>query len=88
MKSVGIYLHILFCAVKCMYCDFYPIIDRENSISTFIKAIVQKIIACKIDASDWIINTIFIGGGTTSLLNERVGFGLRMLKKGTLTALM
>ena len=72
MKSAGIYLHIPFCAVKCMYCDFYSIIDRENSIPTFIKAIVQEIKACRIDASDWIIDTIFIGGGTPSLLNENM----------------
>ena len=36
MKSAGIYLHIPFCTVKCMYCDFYSITDRENSIPTFI----------------------------------------------------
>ena len=72
MKSAGIYLHIPFCAVKCMYCDFYSITDRENSIPSFIKAIMQEIKECKIDASDWIIDTIFIGGGTTSLLNENM----------------
>ena len=72
MKSAGIYLHIPFCAVKCMYCDFYSITDRENSIPTFIKAIMQEIKACRIDASDWIIDTIFIGGGTPSLLSENM----------------
>ena len=61
MKSAGIYLHIPFCAVKCMYCDFYSITDRENSIPTFIKAIVQEIKACRIDASGWIIDTISLG---------------------------
>ena len=72
MKSAGIYLHIPFCAVKCMYCDFYSITDRENSIPTFIKAIIQEIKECKIDASGWIIDTIFIGGGTPSLLSENM----------------
>ena len=72
MKSAGIYLHIPFCAVKCMYCDFYSITDRESSIPTFIKAIVQEIKECRIDTSDWIIDTIFIGGGTPSLLSENM----------------
>ena len=72
MKSAGIYLHIPFCAVKCMYCDFYSITDRESSIPAFIKAIVQEIKECRIDASDWIIDTIFIGGGTPSLLSENM----------------
>ena len=72
MKSAGIYLHIPFCAVKCMYCDFYSITDRESSIPIFIKAIMQEIKECRIDASDWIIDTIFIGGGTPSLLSENM----------------
>ena len=33
---------------------------------------MQEIKECKIDASDWIIDTIFIGGGTPSLLNENM----------------
>ena len=70
MKSAGIYLHIPFCAVKCVYCDFYSIADRKNSIPIFIKAILQEIKQCEIDVSDWIIDTIFIGGGTPSLLSE------------------
>ena len=68
MTSAGIYIHIPFCAIKCMYCDFYSIADRENSIPKFIEAITQEIEQCEIDVSDWTFDTIFIGGGTPSLL--------------------
>jgi len=68
MISAGIYIHIPFCAIKCMYCDFYSITDRENSIPKFIEAITQEIQQCEIDVSKWTFDTIFIGGGTPSLL--------------------
>ena len=71
MKSAGIYIHIPFCAVKCIYCDFYSITDRENSIPRFINAIVKEIKTCTVDVSNWKLETIFIGGGTPSLLNGR-----------------
>ena len=38
MKYAGIYIHIPFCAVKCMYCDFYSITDREDAIPQFVEA--------------------------------------------------
>ena len=68
MKTVGIYIHIPFCAVKCMYCDFYSVTDRESTIPQFVKAISWEIENCLIDVSDWEFDTIFIGGGTPSLL--------------------
>ena len=71
MKSAGIYIHIPFCAVKCIYCDFYSITDRENSIPRFINAIVKEIETFTVDVSNWKLETIFIGGGTPSLLNGR-----------------
>ena len=40
--SAGIYIHTPFCAVKCMYCDFYSITNREEVIPRFVKAIITK----------------------------------------------
>ena len=68
MESAGIYIHIPFCSVKCIYCDFYSIADRENSILRFINTIVKEIETCSVDVSNWKLETIFIGGGTPSLL--------------------
>ncbi|MBH10943.1 MAG: coproporphyrinogen III oxidase [Candidatus Marinimicrobia bacterium] len=69
MKSAGIYIHIPFCAVKCNYCDFYSITDRKDSVPRFIDAVVKEIQKCTVDVSNWNLDTIFIGGGTPSLLN-------------------
>ena len=68
MKYAGIYIHIPFCAVKCMYCDFYSITDREDAIPQFVEAMCWEIKNCTTDVSDWEFDTIFIGGGTPSLL--------------------
>lgn len=71
MKSAGIYIHIPFCAIKCMYCDFYSIADREESIPRFVHALISEIQRCQIDIAEWKIDTIFIGGGTPSLLEAK-----------------
>ncbi len=71
MTKAGIYIHIPFCKTKCMYCDFYSIADREDSIPRFVNAITTEIEKCEIDTSDWEIDTIFIGGGTPSLLESK-----------------
>ena len=54
-----------------MYCDFYSITERENSIDKFVDAITKEIERCAVDVSQWVFDTIFIGGGTPSLLNGR-----------------
>ena len=68
MQPAGIYLHIPFCAVKCMYCDFYSIADRQESIPRFIKSLITEIDRCNVNCSTWEFDTVFIGGGTPSLL--------------------
>ena len=43
MNKAGIYLHIPFCKTKCIYCDFYSVTKRENSISQFIDCLMKEI---------------------------------------------
>ena len=71
MKNGGIYIHIPFCTEKCIYCDFYSLPNQEQSIKPFIKNLCKEIlIRSKKSTIDWKIDTIFIGGGTPSLLSE------------------
>ena len=70
MINAGIYIHIPFCEVKCMYCDFYSITGKKDMISRFIAAITNEINNCDIDVSKWNFDTIFIGGGTPSLIKS------------------
>ena len=70
-QTAGIYIHIPFCSVKCMYCDFYSIPQREKDIPTFVDMICKEIdLYSKEHSTDLLIDTIFLGGGTPSLLNK------------------
>ena len=54
--------------MKCIYCDFYSIAEKEDNIERFTNAIIKEINFCSVDVSKWEIDTIFFGGGTPSLL--------------------
>ena len=68
MKKAGLYIHIPFCKTKCIYCDFYSITERENQIPEFTNAILKEIDLYKHYKNKWKFNTLFLGGGTPSLL--------------------
>ena len=68
MKKAGLYIHIPFCKVKCVYCDFYSITKKEDQIPLFTECLLKEIDSYKHYATQWEFNTIFFGGGTPSLL--------------------
>ena len=59
-----------FCRVKCMYCDFYSVTDRDEAMPTFFDSLIKEIKMCQIDTKSWTIDSIFIGGGTPSLMSS------------------
>lgn len=65
----GIYIHIPFCNKKCPYCDFYSIkMDKNKSFQEiFIDALFKEILLKKHLLKSK-INTIYIGGGTPSIM--------------------
>ena len=69
MNKAGIYLHIPFCKTKCIYCDFYSVTKREDSISRFIDCLIIEIELNKTKLSNYMFDTIFFGGGTPSVLS-------------------
>jgi len=70
-KIAGLYIHIPFCEFKCLYCDFYSASDKEILIPEFVKALILEIEQCQVNTQDLEIETIFIGGGTPSLLKSK-----------------
>jgi oxygen-independent coproporphyrinogen III oxidase len=62
--SAGIYIHIPFCAKKCLYCDFYSITDMSQQ-EAFLEALFREIAATK---SILTFDSLYIGGGTPSIL--------------------
>ena len=69
MNTTGIYIHMPFCKSKCIYCDFYSVAGQDERIDNFVKTLIREIEQCSVATSNWTFDTIFIGGGTPSLLN-------------------
>ena len=68
MKSLGIYVHIPYCAKKCAYCDFYSVPLRESS-KAYCSALIKQIESYGKKATGYIVDTIYIGGGTPSYID-------------------
>jgi oxygen-independent coproporphyrinogen-3 oxidase len=68
MKETAIYIHIPFCDHKCIYCDFYSIINYEN-LSTYLFSLKTEInFYSKKFSNDRKVISIFFGGGTPSYM--------------------
>ncbi len=73
-KSLGIYLHIPFCMRKCFYCDFLSAPGGGQERANYVKALCREISGESKRYKGYTVNTIFIGGGTPSLLEgESIG---------------
>jgi oxygen-independent coproporphyrinogen-3 oxidase len=71
IMSLSIYLHFPFCSNQCSYCDFYKEDYNLNFEKKYFEALLKetKLSADKIPSNLKTITSIFIGGGTPSLIN-------------------
>ena len=65
----GIYIHIPFCKQACFYCDFYFSTSLKKK-DELIQSILIEIELRKNELNDEVVETIYFGGGTPSLLNQ------------------
>jgi oxygen-independent coproporphyrinogen-3 oxidase len=63
-----LYLHVPFCFHKCHYCDFYSIVDTRDRQGEFTKRLIAEVRALAKATQRPRLATIFVGGGTPSLL--------------------
>ncbi|MCL2265436.1 MAG: radical SAM family heme chaperone HemW [Treponema sp.] len=84
MENASLYIHIPFCASFCDYCDFYSVLLKNNDdeyIDAFISALITDI-KHQIDffeVND--ITTVYIGGGTPSVIGKKIGILFDALNK-------
>ncbi len=71
-KPLGLYIHIPFCAKKCAYCDFYSAFPEGTVTARYLSVLKDEIIKWG-GLTDRPIDTIYIGGGTPSILGEKIG---------------
>lgn len=83
--EASLYIHVPFCAGKCGYCDFYslPIAGDDPRLNRFVEVLLQDARARLAAFPITRVPTLYIGGGTPSLLGakrmERLLQGLRAL---------
>ncbi|MCX0369782.1 radical SAM family heme chaperone HemW [Clostridium perfringens] len=68
MDKISLYIHIPFCAQKCLYCDFPSFARKDHLRKDYIEALNKEIISLREKHNNLEIKTIFIGGGTPSVL--------------------
>jgi len=68
--ELGLYLHFPYCISKCPYCDFNSYqLKEDNQISSYISALYQEITAYSQKLKKSNIKTIYLGGGTPTILS-------------------
>ncbi|MGJ4849403.1 radical SAM family heme chaperone HemW [Bacillota bacterium Meth-B3] len=70
MQKAALYIHIPFCARKCAYCDFASYAGREGDFSRYLAALEGEILAAARRYGRLSVPTIYIGGGTPSILKS------------------
>ncbi len=67
-RVASLYVHVPFCAQKCVYCAFFSEASSGELVNRYVGALVREI---EMVAADLQPRTVFFGGGTPSLLNLR-----------------
>ena len=69
-KELELYIHIPFCVRKCNYCDFLSFPADEDTQRQYVKALCKEIFYYGAHCRDYVVSTVYIGGGTPSWLWE------------------
>ena len=69
-NNLGLYIHIPFCRKKCKYCDFlsFPC-TSEQVYREYVTALCMEMDSRREDCESYVVDSVFIGGGTPSLIS-------------------
>ncbi len=67
-KELELYIHIPFCLRKCKYCDFLSAVSTKDQRQDYVESLCRKIRSYKDLAKVSLVSSIFLGGGTPSIL--------------------
>ena len=71
-KKIEIYIHIPFCVKKCAYCDFLSCPADGETKERYVQALCREIEWSKDCLKEYLVDTVFIGGGTPSILEGKL----------------
>ena len=69
MRNLELYIHIPFCIQKCAYCDFLSAKVGRKEQDAYVEAMKRELESYKEMASIYQVSSIFVGGGTPSILS-------------------
>lgn len=76
--TIGLYIHVPFCAARCSYCDFYSTVNDGSRVDRYLKALEVELERLP---RDFAPDTVFIGGGTpTALSADQYAFLLQTVR--------
>lgn len=68
----GLYIHIPFCMKKCNYCDFISYTDKADCfVVSYCDALKKEMQFYSQSMRSYLFDTVFIGGGTPSYINQK-----------------
>ena len=70
MTHAGIYIHIPFCKSRCSYCDFATGLYQTELAERYVQAVIVDLQTARADELSRIVDTIYFGGGTPSMLSS------------------
>jgi oxygen-independent coproporphyrinogen-3 oxidase len=68
-RAFGLYVHWPFCQAKCPYCDFNSHVSAHIDQSAWADAYEREIARCAAETAGRILDSVFFGGGTPSLMS-------------------
>ncbi len=78
----GIYVHVPFCASKCSYCDFASFPKQLYKQDAYFACLYREIKGVAKTLEDRVFDTVYIGGGTPSIVEPKYILGtIRQIKK-------
>jgi oxygen-independent coproporphyrinogen-3 oxidase len=84
MERVGIYIQVPFCQTKCTYCNFHTGVVASGRFAPYVTAVCREIrerqkfwsaagvAVPPLQDRDYLVDTVYIGGGTPSLLEAEL----------------
>ena len=66
----GIYVHVPFCKSKCRYCDFTSFPDKIGFAESYMTCVYREMLMRSEELKDYNFDTLYIGGGTPSIIDE------------------
>lgn len=80
--TLSLYIHVPFCVRKCFYCDFLSAPGDEKIKENYIQTLLREITEKSENYKQYIVDSIFIGGGTPSILKaSQISDIMQLIKK-------